>query len=114
MAAFSPLASNPSRCNCTICTKTGFTGISVEEPSKNFHLLSPKSFEDLPDYTITSPNIHRHFCTKCGVTFLGRGYYEFNGQKMDFFSVNLATVDQPQEGIDLSAFKIEYWDGRHE
>lgn len=31
---------------------------------------------------------------------------------MDFFIVNAATIDQPQEGIDLSVFKMEYWDGR--
>ena len=48
------------------------------------------------------------------MTVLGRGFYEFEGQKVDFFSVNLATVDQPQEGVELAVFKMEYWDGRQD
>lgn len=35
------------------------------------------------------------------------------GQVVHFFSVNIVTLDQPQEGLDLSVFKIEYWDGRN-
>jgi hypothetical protein len=26
---------------------------------------------------MTSPNIHRHFCDKCGVTVFSHGFYEF-------------------------------------
>lgn len=36
------------------------------------------------------------------------------GQVVEFFGINIVTVDQPQEGIDLSVFRIEYWDGRHD
>lgn len=32
-------------------------------------------------------------------------------EKHEFFAVNLATIDQPQEGIDLSKTKINYCDG---
>ena len=36
------------------------------------------------------------------------------GEVVEFFSVNLVTLDQPQEGLDLSVFRIEYWDGRND
>ena len=38
------------------------------------------------------------------------GYFLVNGHRQDIFSVNLATVDQPQEGVDLSLAKISYFD----
>ena len=40
-----------------------------------------------------------------------------NGVKasmVDFFALNLVTLDQPQEGLDLSVFRIQYWDGRRD
>lgn len=42
------------------------------------------------------------------------GYYEFDGKKFDLFAVNLASVDQPQEGVDLTETKISYFDGLHD
>ena len=33
---------------------------------------------------------------------------------VDFFALNLVTLDQPQEGLDLSVFRIQYWDGRRD
>lgn len=41
----------------------------------------------------------------------GDGFYEIEGKKHEFFVVNLATIDQPQEGIDLSEWKMSYCDG---
>jgi hypothetical protein len=40
-----------------------------------------------------------------------QGSYEHNGKKFSFFKINLVTIDQPQEGIDLSDFEIAYVDG---
>lgn len=37
--------------------------------------------------------------------------YELFGKAVNHFSVNLSSVDQPQEGIDLSEVKIGYFDG---
>lgn len=42
------------------------------------------------------------------------GYYEYDGHKIDLMMVNLATVDQPQEGVDLSETTIKYFDGLHD
>lgn len=35
----------------------------------------------------------------------------FEGKRVDAFMINLATIDQPQEGVDLSETKVKYWDG---
>ena len=39
---------------------------------------------------------------------------EAEGAVVEFFGVNVVTLDQPQEGLDLSIFKIEYLDGRND
>ena len=79
--------------------------------SEDFKLITPGSLEEIADYQYRLDHIHHRFCNKCGGQIVGHGYYEFNGQKTDFFSVNILTLDQPQEGLDLSKWKIQYWDG---
>lgn len=32
-------------------------------------------------------------------------------KRVDFFSMNLQTIDQPQDGVELSQWKLKYWDG---
>lgn len=103
-----------TRCNCTICLKSGFTGFRVPSPQTNFQLLSPASFAEIPDYQWASKNIHRHFCDKCGVQVFSYGQYTFAGQTTDFFTLNILTLDQPQDGLDLQNWEIEYWDGRND
>jgi hypothetical protein len=101
-----------SRCNCTICQKTGFTSLALES-SSDFLLQTPKSLDELADYQFgTKSAIHRYFCTKCGVNVFSRGSYEYEGTVTRFQNVNILTLDQPQEGLELSEWKIEYWDGR--
>jgi hypothetical protein len=99
-----------TRCNCTVCLKTGFTGITIKP--EDLTMISPASLDDIPDYSWRSPNIHRRFCNKCGVQIVGHGFYEHGGQKFDFFSLNAGSLDQPQEGLDLSKFKVKYASGR--
>jgi hypothetical protein len=105
-----PAQPTASRCNCTICLKSGFTGLMLNEA--DFTLKTPASVAELPDYVWRSQKVHRYYCNKCGVQIYGKGEYEFQGQKIDFFSVNLVTLDQPQEGLDLSTFKMQYISGR--
>ena len=42
------------------------------------------------------------------------GSYTYEGQTFEFFTINLASADQPQEGVDLSKVKLNYWDGLHD
>jgi hypothetical protein len=101
-----------SRCNCTFCQKLGLTNASLDGPS-DFKLLSPDSSSGLGDYTRLD-TAHKYFCQKCGVHVWAGGSYEYEGTKHDFFTINLATVDQPQEGVDLSKVKVQYCDGLHD
>lgn len=102
-----------TRCNCTICSKTGYTSLTLD-PS-DFKLTSPSSKSEVTDYPPPTAGsekmIHHYLCPKCGVHIYGEGSYVYEGNKYDFFSINLATVDQPQEGIELSDFKMKYVDG---
>ena len=68
----------------------------------------------MPDYNPKKADVHRYFCDKCGVHVWGEGSYEYEGQKHDFFTVNAATIDQPQDGVNLNEVKISYCDGLHD
>jgi hypothetical protein len=74
--------------------------------------LSPDSPSDpgVGDYTRLD-TAHKYFCKKCGVHVWAGGSYEYQGTKHDFFTINLASVDQPQDGVDLSKVKVTYADG---
>ncbi|KIW61858.1 hypothetical protein PV05_01929 [Exophiala xenobiotica] len=102
-----------SRCNCTICLKQGYTSMRLARPS-DFTLLSPESASQVKDYQMRSKDVHKYFCDKCGIHVWSTGRYEFEGQTHDFMTLNILTLDQPQPGLDLSKFKIEYWDGRND
>lgn len=39
------------------------------------------------------------------------GSYEIEGKTYSFFGVNLTTIDQPQDGLDLNEFSFKYVDG---
>lgn len=101
-----------SRCNCTICQKRGFTSLAIDSES-DFELKTPKSFDEMADYQLPSSKaIHRYFCPTCGVHVFTQGSYEYEGSLIKIQSVNVLTLDQPQEGLELSEWKIEYWDAR--
>lgn len=101
------------RCNCTFCQKPGFTSLFIPEDS--FHLITPSSKSDLADYqTKNNPKIHRYFCATCGVHVIRQGVYEVEGKSFEFFTLNLVTLDTPQDGIDLSQWTYDYMDGRHD
>lgn len=101
--------SNPiaGRCNCTICQKGGYNTIQVN-PSA-FTLISPASKSELPDFQPNIKTTHLYFCPKCGVQVYRDGYYEHEGKTIEHFTVNLVTLDQPQEGLDLRKVKFHYW-----
>lgn len=102
-----------SRCNCTWCQKGAITGFDITPSS--FKLISPASKSEMGDYNPKKDeNFHRYFCKECGTHILREGVYEFEGQNMDACALNLNSLDQPQEGLDLSDVKVEYYDGKHD
>lgn len=100
------------RCNCTVCLKQGMTSLGL--PRSDFKLITPSSLAECKDYRINQENeIHKYFCGTCGVHVVGAGMFSVNGgEPREFFQINLVTLDQPQEGLDLSQWKIVYVDGR--
>lgn len=98
------LGAGATRCNCTICTKTGSTNVVVKPNA--FRLLA--GAESLGEYRVgTSPN-SRSFCKRCGIHVFGQGdVVELGGA---FVSVNVNSL----EDVELSALKVQYWDGRHD
>jgi hypothetical protein len=101
------------RCNCTICLKQGFTGIRL--PKSDFTLLSPSSVAEVKDYRVNvEHDIHKYFCGNCGIHVFAEGAFPWKGQMVEFFQINVVTLDQPQEGLDLSQWKMIYVDGRND
>ncbi len=97
------LGAGASRCNCTICMKTGTTNVTLKPNA--FRLLA--GAEHLGEYRVgESPN-HRAFCKRCGVQVFGKGDVPALGGA--FVSVNVNCLDN----VELSHLKVGYWDGRH-
>ncbi|MDE2278056.1 MAG: GFA family protein [Xanthomonadaceae bacterium] len=99
------LAAGTGRCNCSICAKTRWWGVTL--PPQDFRLLGGE--DALSDYQFGTLSAHHLFCRHCGVRAFGRGYVEQIGG--DYVSVNLACLDdvQPQELIDAP---LRWCDGR--
>jgi hypothetical protein len=93
----------PSRCNCTVCTKTAVTA-SIVKPEA-FTLLAGE--ENLSFYEWGPKFSKRYFCKTCGVHCFGRGHLPDIGG--DFVSVSWQCFDD----VDLAAVTITYWDGRN-
>lgn len=91
-----------SRCNCTICAKTAWTGTLVKP--QGFRLLSGE--EALSRYG--DEHAGRYFCKHCGIQCYGSGDLEVLGGA--FVSVNLNALDD----FDVYQLPLVYWDGRHD
>lgn len=104
------------RCNCTWCQKGCMT--IYRPPASAFKLISPASKAELPDYSPKGQEgikMHRYFCNMCGGRVFNEGTYPSpDGKVVELFSINLSTLDQPQDGLELNKFKIMYVDGKHD
>ncbi|KYF59738.1 aldehyde-activating protein [Sorangium cellulosum] len=101
-ADFDP-STGTTRCNCTICAKTGWWGILARPGA--FRLVSGQ--EVLGDFSRTGAG-HAHFCKTCGIRVYGHGDIpELGGE---FYSINLNCLD----GVDLSGVPVDYVDGLHD
>lgn len=98
------LAEGTGRCNCSICRKTRYWGVTVKPDA--FRLLAGE--DQLSDYQFGSNSMHHYFCSHCGVRSFGRGYVEQIGGA--FYSVNLAALDGV-EPAELAAAPVKYADG---
>ena len=105
-----PKQPEATRCNCTVCHKMGVATLSVAE--SDFKLLTPSSTSDaqVGDYVWRNKKCHRYFCKSCGVQVWSTGAYELEGKTHEFFIVNALTLE-PSDEIDLSKWKIKYFNG---
>ena len=97
-------ATAASRCNCSACTKTGVTG-GIVKPAA-FRVVAGE--DDVSTYEWGAKISRRSFCKHCGVHCFARGHLAEVGG--DYVSINFNTLD----GVELSALKLTYWDGRHD
>lgn len=93
-----------TRCNCSICTKTMWTGL-MGKPAQ-FTLV--RGEDALGSYAWGHKVSTRFFCKHCGVVCFGKGHLaELGG---DFVSVNVNALD----GVDPHSIPLRHWDGRHD
>ena len=101
------LATESSRCNCSLCAKGRFWK-AIARPG-SFRLLAGEDL--LADYTFGKGTIHHHFCRRCGVKPFGRGENAALGGV--FHAVNVACLDDVGDA-ELAAARVHHEDGKHD
>ena len=93
---------NPTvqKCNCSICSKTGFLHLIV--PRSRFRLLSGE--DHLTTYTFGSGVAKHLFCKVCGI----KAFY-IPRSNPDGYSVNLRCLDE----VTLDKVTVELFDGKN-
>ena len=89
------------RCNCSICTKSGYLHLIV--PGSNFRLL--EGSDNLAEYTFNT-GIARHlFCRTCGV----KPFYVPRSNP-DGYSINVNCLDPVPAGYLTEEFDGNNWE----
>lgn len=89
------------RCNCSICTKSGYLHLIVA--ADHFTLLSGEA--DLADYRFHTGVARHLFCSHCGI----KSFYVPRSHP-DSYSVNLNCVDLPDEiSVMIADFDGQNW-----
>jgi len=90
------------RCNCSMCSKTGFLHLIV--PAADFRLVSGE--DALTTYTFNTGVAQHRFCRVCGV----KSFYVPRSNP-DGFSVNLRCLDAGTvEHVTLEDFDGRNWE----
>ena len=89
------------RCNCSICTKSGFLHLIV--PLSNFTLL--KGAGAISTYTFGSGVAQHTFCKHCGV----KPFYTPRSNP-DGIDINVNCLDTKPEALNITAFDGQNWE----
>ncbi len=97
-----PAKVTAQRCNCSICSATGFVHLIV--PRSRFRLKT--SEDNLTTYTFNS-HVARHlFCKVCGV----KSFYVPRSNP-DGYSININCLDQSKfKNIEIEDFDGQNWE----
>ncbi len=97
-----PAAINATRCNCSICTMSGFLHLIVAK--EDFRLLQGE--EAIHTYRFNTGAAQHHFCKHCGV----KSFYVPRSHP-DGISVNVNCLDRDKiASIDEVAFDGRNWE----
>lgn len=91
-----------TRCNCSICSMTGFLHYIVSR--ENFHLLGNE--DDITSYTFNTGVAQHYFCKHCGI----KSFYVPRSHP-DGISVNLNCVERATiDSISVAEFDGTNWE----
>ena len=91
-----------TRCNCSICSKTGFLHLIV--PNSDFRLISGE--DDLETYTFGTGTAKHLFCRHCGV----KSFY-IPRSHPDGVSVNVNCLDASTiASVEITDFDGQNWE----
>lgn len=98
-----------SRCNCSVCTKSGYLGLIV--PRERFHLAS--GHDSLTEYTFNTGTAKHLFCQVCGIKafYLPRSHPDgvsVNANCLDAGTVEAMTIAE----VDGQHWEQHYPEGR--
>ncbi len=89
------------RCNCSICTKSGYLHLIV--PARDFKLLSGK--DKLTLYQFNSGVAKHYFCSICGV----KSFY-IPRSNPDGVDVNFNCIEPPKPNVQIEEFDGKNWE----
>jgi hypothetical protein len=93
------------RCNCSLCSKARWWGISAKPDAVRAIHGAGNTFT----YSFGSHAIQQHNCKTCGLRVYGKGHIEQIGG--DFVAINVACIDGLSDET-LAAIPIQYCNGR--
>lgn len=89
------------RCNCSICTKSGYLHLIV--PKAQFKLISGE--ENLNTYTWNSGVAQHFFCKNCGI----KPFY-IPRSNPDGIDVNVNCLDEEPQDVNIVVFDGRNWE----
>ena len=100
-AVEAPAEVEVERCNCSICSKSGFLHLIV--PLARFELLS--GAEDLSTYTFNTGVAEHYFCKHCGI----KPFYKPRSNP-DGMDINLNCLDEQPAQVQIVEFDGQNWE----
>ena len=97
----SPPSVEVERCNCSICSKSGFLHLIV--PRSKFEVLSGEA--DLTTYTFNTGVAKHYFCSHCGI----KPFY-IPRSNPDGVDVNLNCLDERPADVTIVDFDGQNWE----